>query len=95
MKGKTISLKLMLVANLSVVLMYTIIGYFAKVDTKIWFVFLVMATQSAFNILLYYRKNKSFKKLEASEAILVMLSSIGATIAIIGSILFIIIMLSN
>lgn len=94
METKKISLFMLYVSNLLVFLAFAASIYFMNAKLKIWFIFLVLLVISGFETLFFYRKNnKSYTPIAYGKASEVVLLSIGSSVALLGSVLLVLIVL--
>lgn len=94
MKNKTVSIKWMYFQNIILFLAFTIAIKLMNANLKIWYIFLILVTLSVFETIFFYKINeKSFNPISYDKSIHVSLLAIGATVVLVGSVLFIIFIL--
>lgn len=91
MKTKKTSIQSLIFFNIFLFILNSLLLSYMNSPVNIWFIFLVLFTLSLFEMLFFYRKsNKTFSSLNFEDTLISVLSSVGATVALIGTGLLII-----
>lgn len=91
MKTKKTSIQSLIFFNIFLFILNSLLLSYMNSPVNIWFIFLVLFTLSLFEMLFFYRKsNKTFSSLNFEDTLISVLSSVGATVALIGTSLLII-----